>query len=53
MSFWDLFLLFSLYMIGFYHLVVGVVGVVTGVILGKAGKTYPSRESGGWGDIRF
>lgn len=33
MSFWDLFLLFSLCTIGFYHFVVGVVGVITGTAL--------------------
>jgi hypothetical protein len=33
MSFWDLFLLFSLYTIGFYHFVVGLVGVITGSAL--------------------
>jgi hypothetical protein len=29
MSFWDLFFLFSLYTIGFYHLVVGWVGIIS------------------------
>jgi hypothetical protein len=29
MSFWDLFFLFSLYTIGFYHIVVGWVGIVS------------------------
>jgi hypothetical protein len=33
MSFWDLFLLFSISTIGFYHLVVGAVGVITGSAL--------------------
>jgi hypothetical protein len=33
MRFWDLFLLFSLYTIGFYHFVVGLVGVITGSAL--------------------
>jgi len=33
MSFWDLFLLFSISTIGFYHLIVGVVGVITGSAL--------------------
>jgi hypothetical protein len=33
MQFWDLFLLFSLYTIGFYHFVVGLVGVITGSAL--------------------
>jgi len=33
MRFWDLFLLFTLYTIGFYHFVVGLVGVITGSAL--------------------
>jgi hypothetical protein len=33
MSFLDLFLIFSLYTIGFYHIVVGMVGVITGSAL--------------------
>ena len=40
--------------VALFNLKRSIGAIYSGILrLGKASKTYPSRESGGWGDIRF